>query len=68
MENGGPYRGPAGVGFSPKPLNFGVEAHVEAPLELLLPCLEGEGKKEFVNYNSVDNVNLGGKVTEFRNF
>jgi hypothetical protein len=31
MENGGPYRDPAGVGFFPKPPNFGVEAHIEAP-------------------------------------
>jgi hypothetical protein len=31
MENGGPYRGPAGVVFFPKPLNFGVEARIEAP-------------------------------------
>jgi hypothetical protein len=35
MENEGPYRGPVGVGFFPKPPNFGVEAHIEAPLELL---------------------------------
>jgi hypothetical protein len=31
MQNGGPFRGSAGVGFLPKPPNFGVEAHIEAP-------------------------------------
>jgi hypothetical protein len=36
MENGGQNRGPAGVGFFPKPLNFGVEAHIDAPTEVAL--------------------------------
>jgi hypothetical protein len=45
MENGGPYRGPAGVGFSPKPLNFGVEAHVEAPTGVALTLFGGRGEK-----------------------
>jgi hypothetical protein len=30
MQNGGLFRGPAGVGFSTKPPNFGVEPHMEA--------------------------------------
>jgi hypothetical protein len=36
MENRGPYEGPAGVGFSSKPPNFGVEAHIEAPAGVAL--------------------------------
>jgi hypothetical protein len=34
MENGGPYRGPAGVDFFPKPPNFGVEAPTEVALSM----------------------------------
>jgi hypothetical protein len=37
MKNEGPYRGHVGVGFFfPKPPNFGVDAHIKTPLELLL--------------------------------
>jgi hypothetical protein len=31
MQNGGLFRDPAGDGFCTKPLNFEVEAHMEAP-------------------------------------
>jgi hypothetical protein len=36
MQNGGPFRGPAGVDFCSQPLNFGVEAHIEAPTGVAL--------------------------------
>jgi hypothetical protein len=36
MQNGGLFRGPAGVGFLHKPPNFGVEAHIEAPTGVAL--------------------------------
>jgi hypothetical protein len=37
MENEGPYRGPHwSLVFCPKPPNFGVEAHIEAPTGVAL--------------------------------
>jgi hypothetical protein len=31
MQNGGPFRSRAGVGFFTKPLNFRVEVHMNTP-------------------------------------
>jgi hypothetical protein len=39
MQNGGLFRGPAGVRFFTEPPNFGVEAHMEAPGEDALSLL-----------------------------
>jgi hypothetical protein len=36
MQNGGLFRGLLEMDFCTKPPNFGVEAHMEAPLEMLL--------------------------------
>jgi hypothetical protein len=36
MQNGGPFRSRAGVGFFTKPLNFRVEVHMNTPARVAL--------------------------------